>query len=172
MKTLIPRGGSIFGILSKSESQTQLKDATPSPPSHTTTAVTGLRDNWLYQACPLCECQRIHAGAMTHQHEPLLSATSPISVANRPRRGGAHLPHLLSDCIPATCRVKQRCLTLQGEKNPASSVPTSINNYYTVTFIPVDASWMFKHFIICSRWRSKRPRHLSFTALLILNSGC
>lgn len=71
MKTLIPRGASIFAVVSKSESQTQLKDASPSPPSHTAIAVTGLRDNWLYRACPLCECQSIHAGGMTQQHEPL-----------------------------------------------------------------------------------------------------
>ncbi|KAG7493201.1 hypothetical protein JOB18_003397, partial [Solea senegalensis] len=51
--------------------------------SHRTIAVTGLRDNCLYQACPLCDCQRLHAEAVTHEHESLYSAINPAMVVSR-----------------------------------------------------------------------------------------
>lgn len=60
-----------FSAVFQNESPMQQKDTTPSPPSHVTSAVTGLKDNAFYCIRPLCECQSIHARGMTHRHEPL-----------------------------------------------------------------------------------------------------
>lgn len=55
----------------QTESPTQEKDTSTSPPSHMASAVTGLKDNVFYCICPLCECQSLHARGVTHRHGPL-----------------------------------------------------------------------------------------------------